>query len=159
MNWVHNHGPAEGKGLDCPEYDIADRLVGHCLLEEAGFQRKPIVCWATIAGNAIAEKVNLETELAKVRREQRHRQAADQGKGSFVAAVQNGAWDMRFGEGDEYLTTLQAKDGTPVTDFEEAVLLAEEQVRNGYSAGTAEVVEMAVVRRAVVKRSVEVSVS
>lgn len=69
MSFVHNHGPAEGRGLDCPEYNLGDRLVGFCLLDEAGFQRKPNVCWATIAGSAIADRVNLETELAKAKRE------------------------------------------------------------------------------------------
>lgn len=28
---VHNHGPAEGRGLDCPEQIIDGRLVGACI--------------------------------------------------------------------------------------------------------------------------------
>lgn len=33
---VHNHGPAEGRGLDCPEYGRRDgSLVGKCIIDAA----------------------------------------------------------------------------------------------------------------------------
>lgn len=37
MSFVHNHGPAEGQGFDCYEYNLGDNLIGWCLLKEAGF--------------------------------------------------------------------------------------------------------------------------
>lgn len=33
-NKVHNHGPREGRGLDCPEKWVVGRLTGACIVEE-----------------------------------------------------------------------------------------------------------------------------
>lgn len=33
---VHDHGPAEGRGLDCPERTVEGRLRGACLDRESG---------------------------------------------------------------------------------------------------------------------------
>jgi len=30
---IHNHGTEQGLGLNCPQFEIDGRLVGHCLLE------------------------------------------------------------------------------------------------------------------------------
>lgn len=42
MSFVHNHGPAEGEGLDCYEHVLGDNLIGRCLLREAGFERRVV---------------------------------------------------------------------------------------------------------------------
>lgn len=42
---VHNHGPAEGRGLDCPETILEGRLTGICLVSEdqgTGFIEIPV---------------------------------------------------------------------------------------------------------------------
>lgn len=49
---VHNHGPAEGAGLDCPEYTIAGKLMGACMSGYAhlrdGGDEEPSVRPATV---------------------------------------------------------------------------------------------------------------
>ncbi len=32
---VHDHGPEEGRGVECREYRINDRLLGECMIEAA----------------------------------------------------------------------------------------------------------------------------
>lgn len=84
------------------------------------------------------------------------RGSADQGKGSYVAFATDGYDPTYMRDGNLSLV----RDGEEVVhSFERAVEMAEEAVRDGRSHGTVEVVELAVVRRAVVKRAVEVSIS
>jgi hypothetical protein len=82
----------------------------------------------------------------------------DQGKGGYVAFVTVGDWSSRHPD-TEVIQSVFDGNGEMVLDFEQAVAQAEELVRNGRSGtGELEVVELAVTRRAIVKRAVEVSI-